>query len=249
MGRWQSIIESHWKRGHGLRDLRKCQEGEIYFGLKGQQRLFGELELGLSWEKDQGWVDRKNRVDSSGWGWWPGQTYRGSNFLFRTEDLQRLREGVSGKWWGEDHKHIVESGHRDKWCSIKHLTLGLRVSWKLSWLRPDSIFILVIPPLMEKQEKVVQITSGGPVSLDFSSSLDRYFLLPLNYSWALNNTGLNGAGLLICICFQEWILSSYVICIWLNLKILNSGFWTTSDKRTEYKLISRFLTVVENGCP
>ena len=71
------------------------KEGEICFWLKGQQRLFGELELGLSWEKDQIWVDRKNRVGSSGWGWWSGLTYRGSNSLL---GLQTCRD-LEGCFW------------------------------------------------------------------------------------------------------------------------------------------------------
>ena len=135
MGLWQSITESHWKWGHGLRDLRKCQEGEIYFRLKGQQRLFGELELGLSWEKDQGWVDRKNRATLQGGGDGLAQTTEGATVcsgLKTCRDLERVFLGNAG----EKTTNTQWPGHQGKWCSIKPGSLGLRVtvSWKLSWL-------------------------------------------------------------------------------------------------------------------
>lgn len=190
-------------------------------------KAFGELELGLSWEKDQGWVDRKNRVSSSGWGWWPHRPTEEANLLLRSglktcRDLER----VMGMWWGEDHKHMV-IGANDVALSI----------WLWAWECPGNFHDLGIrrdpisfhfshpSPYGEQSSGSNQLRPSVP---DFSLTAISF---PLNYSWALNNTGLNGAGLLICICFQEWILSSHVICIWLNLKILNHGFWTTSDKR------------------
>lgn len=94
----RTSLNPTWKQGHGLRDLRRCQEGEIYFGLKDSKGFWG---TGAGAELRKGSVvDRKTEsVLQDGVVAWPDlQRKQPSGLRLKTcRDLERVFLGNYGE--------------------------------------------------------------------------------------------------------------------------------------------------------